>query len=61
MGKAATKAHNKYNAKTYDRINFVVPKGHKDDIKAAADTAGESLNGYIANAVDERMKREKPS
>jgi uncharacterized protein (DUF1778 family) len=61
MGKASTKAQNKYIAKTYDRINFVVPKGRKDDIKAAADTAGESLNGYIAKAVDERMTREKPS
>jgi uncharacterized protein (DUF1778 family) len=61
MGKASTKAQNKYIAKTYDRINFVVPKGHKDEIKAAADTAGESLNGYIAKAVVDRMTREKPS
>jgi hypothetical protein len=41
-------------------LTIALPKGRKDDIKAAADTAVESLNGYIAKAVDERMTREKP-
>ena len=47
----------RYNAKAYDRISFTVKKGRKDEIKAAADAAGESINSYIDKAVDERMKR----
>jgi predicted HicB family RNase H-like nuclease len=34
-----------------------VPKGVKDDIKAAADAAGQSVNAYILDAVRERMQR----
>lgn len=59
MGKASTRAHNKYNSKTYDRINYVVVKGEKEQIKAAADGAGQSVNAYITQAVRERMEREK--
>ena len=36
-----------------------MPKGKKDDIKEAASAAGESMNQYIINAVDQRMEREK--
>ena len=42
----------------YDEIKFRVPKGEKDIIKAHADKVGESVNGYIKKAVDERMERE---
>ena len=58
MGKAATKAQNKYIAKAYDRINLVVPKGDKDKIKAHADTQGESVNGFINRAISETMARD---
>lgn len=54
-----TKAKNKYNAKTYDRISFFVLKGDKDKIKSAADNAGESVNGYIKKAVDNRTESGK--
>lgn len=47
MGKASTKAQNKYIAKAYDRINLTVPKGRQMDIKAHAEKIGESVNGYI--------------
>ena len=43
MGKASTKMQNKYIAKAYDRMNIVVPKGHKEAILAAASAQGESL------------------
>ena len=59
-GKASAASKNKYNAKAYDRINFVVPKGQKDIIKAAAEAAGQSTNAYIVQAVRDRMEREKP-
>ena len=57
MGKASTKAQNKYINKAYDRIALVVHKGRKDIIKAAATAAGESLNGFINQAIDERLDR----
>ena len=53
-----TIASNKYNEKTYDRINYVIQAGYKDVIKAAADHAGLSVNAYITQAVTEKMERE---
>lgn len=58
MGKASTKAQNKYISKAYDRINLTVPKGQKDVIKAHADGLGESVNGFIQRAIDETMTRD---
>lgn len=51
MGKASTKAQNKYIAKTYDRINLTVPKGRQADIKAFVEERGESVNGYINSLI----------
>lgn len=58
MGKASTKAQNKYISKAYDRINLTVPKGKKDVIKAQAEQQGESVNSYINKAIDEKMERD---
>ena len=52
---ARTRASNKYNAKAYDRINIVVPKGKREKIKAYAERKGESLNGYVNRLIDEDM------
>lgn len=57
MGKAQTKASNKYHAEKYDRLYPFVLKGRKAEIQAAADRAGETLNEYIVKAIDERMER----
>lgn len=54
--KAQQKAVNKYIKNNYDRINVTLPKGYKDTLKAAAEAAGESVNGYIKTAVDMRME-----
>lgn len=59
MGKASTRAHNKYNDKAYDRINLTVPKGKKDKIKEYAESRGESVNGFINRAIDETIDRDK--
>lgn len=59
QSRAHIKAANKYNSKSYDRLYPFVPKGHKTEIQAAADRAGETLNEYIVGAIDQRMKREK--
>lgn len=59
MGKASTRAQNKYILKAYDRINLTVEKGKKDAIKAHAESKGESVNGFINRAITETMEREK--
>ncbi|MEG1270989.1 MAG: hypothetical protein RSD54_06685 [Ruthenibacterium sp.] len=58
-GKASTIAKNKYNAKAYDSLRIVVKKGRKADIQAVAQAQGESINGYVTKAIDERIQRER--
>ena len=54
--KAQKTAHqNDYISKAYDRINLLVPKGGKEQIQAAADAAGQSVNEYIRQAIAERQ------
>lgn len=50
--------NNRWTNAHYDRINIAVPKGRKDEIKALADTRGQSVNAYIISAVDEKMERD---
>lgn len=59
MGKAATRAKNKYNAENYERISLSVPKGAKDAIKAEAAKNGESVNGFIFRAITELSEQEQ--
>ena len=40
------------------RIPLDVQKEKYEEIKADATAAGESVNGYIKKAVDQRMERE---
>ena len=58
-GKTSAKSKNAYNARAYDRISFVVPKGEGEKIKAAAAAAGQSTNAFIYAAVCNRMEKEK--
>lgn len=55
---ARIRANNKYAAKAYDRINIAVPKGRKADLQLHAEQRGESLNGFIGRAIEERVKRD---
>lgn len=57
--KAQQKAVHKYVKNNYDRIELTVPKGKKDRIKSAAEASGKSLNGYINEAIDEKMQSEQ--
>ena len=61
MGKASTKAQNKYIAKAYDRINLTMPKGKKDVVQDHAAQNGESVNAFINRAIDEAMERDRPA
>lgn len=58
VSEAQKKASIKYLEKL-DEIRIRMPKGEKKNIKEAASAAGESMNQYIINAVDQRMEREK--
>lgn len=58
VSKAQQKAVNKYVKNNYDRINVTFPKGQKEKIAEAAKAAGESVNGYIKKAVDDRLEHE---
>jgi len=49
----------RYNEKTYDRLQLVVPKGKKDEIRDFATARGKSLNGFVNEAIDEKIEREK--
>lgn len=52
------KANAKYREKSIKRIPLDVQKEKYEEIKAAADRAGESVNGYIKKAVNQRIERE---
>ena len=63
MGTARTKANNKWNAKAYDRVNLVLKKDTsptKDEVQAAADAEGVSLNAYIVAAISQQLNKETP-
>lgn len=58
VSKANQRAVNKYVKNNYDRINVTMPKGKKETIQAYAAAQGESVNGFINRAIDEKMERD---
>ena len=59
MSEAKKRANKKWNDDhPYERIGLIVKEGKKAEIQAAADRSGSSLNGYIVQAIKERMERE---
>lgn len=58
VSKAQQKAVNKYVKNNYDRINVTFPKGQKAEIKAYAESHGESVNAFIVRAVNKAINRE---
>ena len=60
VSKAQLKAVQKYEKKAYDKILVRIPKGYLDGtLKPAAERAGESVNGFVTKAIEERIAREK--
>ena len=57
--KAQQKAVSKYMKENYDEIKVRVPKGQKEVIKAHADSMGESVNAFIARAIDRQIEADK--
>lgn len=59
MGKASTRAQNKYISKAYDRVNLTLPKGQKEVIQAHANKHdGGSVNGFIKRAINNQIERD---
>ncbi|RHK55873.1 ribbon-helix-helix domain-containing protein [Lachnospira eligens] len=57
-GKAATRAKNKYNAKTYDQFIVTVPVGQKAEIDKEAKKQGyKSRNEFVVAAIEEKRTR----
>lgn len=58
-GAAATAAKNKYRNNNYDRMELVVPKGMKAQIKEIAKEQGYlSQNNYVLEAIKEKYQRD---
>lgn len=55
---AQRRATMKYKAKAYRRIPLDVRKEDYEVIARAAEAAGESVNGYIKKAIEERIRRD---
>lgn len=53
-----TKYSIEYAKKNLKRIPLDVQKEKYEEIKAAADTAGEKVNSYIKRAIDDRIERD---
>ena len=47
-----------YAKNKLQRIPLDVQKEKYEEIKTAADSAGETVNGYIKRAIDERIQRD---
>lgn len=57
--KAQQKAVHKYVREKYDRLELTMPKGKKEEIKAHAESRGESVNGFAIRAICEAIERDK--
>lgn len=59
VSKAQQAATARYEDKVYDKVLVRLPKGQKEIIKAHAEAQGQSVNGFINEAIDEKMERDK--
>ena len=52
VSKAQQRAVHKYIKDNYDRMELTVPKGRKAEIKAIAESRGQSVNAFMNEAID---------
>lgn len=48
---------NDYNRKKYDRVSVMFPAGYREEVREMARTQDKSLNGFILEAVKEKMDK----
>lgn len=51
----------KYAKNKYKRVPLDLTKDKYQEVKAAADRSGSSVNGYIKSAIDEKLDRDAKS
>ena len=59
VSKAQQKAVTKYMKENYDEFKVRTPKGKKEQVKEHILSTGESMNAFIARAIDETVERDK--
>ena len=59
VSKSQQKAVNKYMKEKYDRINLLLPKGKKDIVQDHVQITSESVNAFVARAINETIERDK--
>lgn len=47
---------NEYNRKNYERVSVMLPAGEREKVREAAKEKNMSLNAYIIEAIQEKMK-----
>lgn len=52
VSKAQQRAVHKYVKGNYDRMELTVPKGRKAELKALAESRGQSVNAFVNEAID---------
>ena len=56
---AQKEATARYNKKTYERIDIIVKKGHRQIIKDFAASQGKSLNRFVLDAIEAEMNKKR--
>jgi len=56
--KAQQRATAKYRKENYDQLKVEVRIGQKAELKAHAESMGESLNAFVKRAITETMERD---
>lgn len=57
-GRNSYESIKRYEDKAYDKVLVRMPKGRKDEIKSHTEQKGQSVNGFINEAIDEKLKRD---
>lgn len=58
-GRNSYESIKRYEDKVYDKVLVRLPKGQKEAIKAHTASLGKSVNGFINEAIDEKLERDK--
>lgn len=57
-GKNSYESIKRYEDKAYDKVLVRMPKGKKEVIQSHTEKTGQSINGFINDAIDEKLERE---
>lgn len=55
---AQRRASKKWQDEKVDDIRFRAPKGKRQEIRAHAESQGETMNGFLNRAVNETIERD---